>query len=185
MVQHSSQSVVWLQKQCLGCEMTQPFNKHTWAHYHIQKGNSEQKDMLQNSILGGKKKKKTTTWRQTWFVIMKWKPHTLYNMHEVLRWEHTHRAKPKHLSVFKDSVLTLTSVSEVAGKILGSRVRALQLQVAPGEQAALDRPEQGGQHRAHLPLSSINHQQLTLHKRRQMESVYKVTCRTQLGRGVL
>ena len=83
-----------------------------------------------------------------------------------------------------DSVLTLTSVSEVGGKILGSRVSALQLQVAPGEQAPLDRPEQGGEHRAHLPLSSINHQQLTLHKRRQMESVYKVTCRTQPGRSL-
>lgn len=46
---------VWLQRQCLGCEMTQPFNKHIWAHYHIQKGNSEQKDMLQNSILRKKK----------------------------------------------------------------------------------------------------------------------------------
>ena len=105
-------------------------------------------------------------------------------MHEVLRRQHTHRAKPKHLSVFMDSVLTLTSVSEVGGKILGSRVSALQLQVAPGEQAPLDRPEQGGEHRAHLPLSSINHQQLTLHKRRQMESVYKVTCRTQPGRSL-
>ena len=83
-----------------------------------------------------------------------------------------------------DSVLTLTSVSEVGGKVLGSRVSALQLQVAPGEQAPLDRPEQGGEHTAHLPLSSINHQQLTLHKRRQMESVYKVTCRTQLGRSL-
>lgn len=60
-------------------------------------------------------------------------------------------------------VLTLTSVSEVGGEILGSGVRALQLQVAPGEQAALDRPEQGGEHRARLPLSAVDHQQLTLH----------------------
>ena len=65
-------------------------SKHTWAHHHIQKGNSEQKDMLQNSILRKKEKKhNTTSWRQIWFVIRKRKAHTLYNMHEVLRWEHT------------------------------------------------------------------------------------------------
>ena len=171
---------VWLQRQCLGCEMTQPFNKHIWAHYHFQKGNSEQKDMLQNSILRKKNNNPKTD------LICNNEMKTIYTLqyHEVLRWEHTRRAKPKRLSVFMDSVLTLTSVSEVGGKVLGSRVSALQLQVAPGEQAPLDRPEQGGEHRAHLPLSSINHQQLTLHKRRQMESVYKVTCRTQPGRSL-
>lgn len=63
---------------------------------------------------------------------------------------------------FHGFVLKLTSFNKVNGKVFGSRVHALQLQVAPGEQAALDRPEQGEEHRADLPLGPIEHQQLTL-----------------------
>lgn len=59
-------------------------------------------------------------------------------------------------------VQKLTFFNKVNGKVFGSRVRALQLQVAPGEQAALDGPEQGEEHRAHLPLGPTQHQQLTL-----------------------
>lgn len=56
MVQHSSQSVVTAEAM-FGLEMTQPFNKHTWAHYHIQKGNSEQKRHATEFYFKGEKKK--------------------------------------------------------------------------------------------------------------------------------
>ena len=76
--------------------------------------------------------------------------------------------------------MTLTFFKKVDGKIFGSRVCALQLQVAPGEQAALDRPEQGEEHRANFCLGPVEHQQFTLQGRRQRESVYnKAIHRTQ------
>lgn len=81
--------------------------------------------------------------------------------------------------VFMDFVLKLTFFNKVNGKLFGSRVCALQLQVAPGEQAALDRPEQGEEHRANLRLGLVEHQQFTLQGRRQRESVYKAIHRTQ------
>lgn len=81
-----------------------------------------------------------------------------------------------------DFILKLTFFNKVDGKIFGSRVRALQLQVAPGEQAALDGPEQGEEHRAHLPLGPIEHQQLTLQGRRQTGRAHnKAIHRTQPG----
>lgn len=77
----------------------------------------------------------------------------------------------KHPSVFMDFEMKLTFFKKVDSKIFGSRVCALQLQVAPGEQAALDRPEQGEEHRADFCLGPVAHQQFTLQGRRERESV--------------
>ena len=74
---------------------------------------------------------------------------------------------------------TLTLVKEVRGELSGSGVRALQLQVAPGQQAALDRPEQGEEHRARLPLGPTEHQQLTLGGRKQIQCLQPGLHRTQ------
>lgn len=52
--------------------------------------------------------------------------------------------------------------SRSAARPLAAGVGALQLQEAPGEQAALDGPEQGQQHGASLPLGTCEHQQFTL-----------------------
>lgn len=81
--------------------------------------------------------------------------------------------------VFIDFVLKLTFFNKVNGKLFGSRICALQLEVAPGEQAALDRPEEGEENRANLRLGLVEHQQFTLQGRRQRESVYKAIHRTQ------
>lgn len=141
--------------------MTQPFNKHTWAHYHIQKGNSDQKDMLQNSILRGKKTK-TTTWRQTWFVTMKWK--TTYTLQYAWSTKmRAHTQSQTQTPICFHGFCTDTYICQ-----WGRRARSLAPESVPSAAGStrragcLDRPEQGGQHRAHLPLSSINHQQLTL-----------------------
>lgn len=80
--------------------------------------------------------------------------------------EREHRVKAQ-TPVFMDFVLKLTFFNKVNSKIFGSRVRALQLQVAPGQQTALDRPEQGEEHRANLRLGLVEHQQFTLQGSRQ------------------
>lgn len=59
-------------------------------------------------------------------------------------------------------LLTLTFFNKIRGELFGCSVRALELQEAPGEQAALHRPEQGEEHRANLPMGPAEHQQLTL-----------------------
>lgn len=92
--------------------------------------------------------------------------------------EDTHRFKTQ-TPVFIDFPLKLTFFKKVNSKIFGSRVRALQLQVAPREQAALDGPEQGEEHRVNLPLGPIEHQQLTLQGRRQTESVHNKAIHSQ------
>lgn len=170
----TSKRAVWLQRQCVGCEMTKPHTRNTQASYHGQTGNSGQKDMLQNSILRRKNNPKTD------LICNKEKK----IIHILCAWgtedENTHtELKAKHSAVFRDFALKLTFFNKVNGKIFGCRVHALQLQVAPGKQAALDGPEQGEEHRANLPLGPIEHQQLTLQGRRQMESVYKAIHRTQ------
>lgn len=102
--------------------------------------------------------------------------HTLGTRYESR--EDTHRFKTQ-TPVFIDFPLKLTFFKKVNSKIFGSRVRALQLQVAPREQAALDGPEQGEEHRVNLPLGPIEHQQLTLQGRRQTESVHNKAIHSQ------
>lgn len=50
---------------------------------------------------------------------------------------------------------TLTFFNKVCSKIFGCRIGALQLQVAPGEQTALDGPEQGEEDGTRLALHPV------------------------------
>lgn len=80
--------------------------------------------------------------------------------------------------------LKLTLVNQVGGSTSDCGVRALQLQVAPGEQAALDGPEQGEQHRASLPVGPREHQQSTL-KEADGENVHGKGRTQNTGMGIL
>lgn len=64
-------------------------------------------------------------------------------------------------------LLTLTFFNKIHGELFGCSICALELQEAPGEQAALHRPEQGEEHGANLPMGPTEHQQLTLQESRQ------------------